>query len=308
MPDDDDIMAPDDDVHAMAPADEAYAVGPADEAVTSDWDDFPAGATLADGTYAIGELLHGNRDHAIYHGNDIYSGTSVLITLTRPQTMLLDDVARELTLPYDTISPLRYLGPLLSPYPGQPLHHALVEDRPPGTPLEDIAELDLKDMLDVCLQIAERAQVVHHGGHVVGGIRSELVYVERIGGDLTVTGLVPRAERFARTAVPPEDRDPLPLFDMVYSAPEILVWQPPRPASDVFSLCVLLAMRTGGGHPFAGEEAEEQVSAILQGRRWPWTGLPELGAIVDHGLTHDPEARLSLDELIAALRGLMRSR
>ncbi|MEU9992497.1 protein kinase [Streptomyces sp. NPDC048045] len=102
------------------------------------------------------------------------------------------------------------------------------------------------------------------------------------GATLTGTGLVPGTLTFA--------------------SPEQLRNERVGPASDVFTLGLVLAYAALGRHPFGDGSAVEVSANILRGRSWI-DGLPPVAeAVVRACLEPDPEKRSALEEIAALLR------
>ncbi len=178
----------------------------------------------------------------------------------------------------------------------------LVEDAPAGEPLTlRRLPLALRDAAQLGLEIAQILAGARARGEILWGLRPELIYVDA-GGRLT--GLAPWCERFWALA-PTPGTGVLPCFDDLYLAPEILAGGIASPASDMFSLCVTLATAASNAHPFAARSYMAQITAIATGARGPWTGPPELAALLERGLAVDGTRRPTPTELVAILRPLV---
>ncbi|MBX3157661.1 MAG: hypothetical protein KF773_16940 [Deltaproteobacteria bacterium] len=73
----------------------------------------------------------------------------------------------------------------------------------------------------------------------------------------------------------------------------------PVPASDVFSLCAVLAHAATGEHPFEGAFFAQVESIMLRGPK-------ALAHIIDRGLALDPRARPTPADILATLGRLSR--
>jgi len=250
---------------------------------------FPLGATLGAGRFELQEELRGSSDRGQYRGIDHETDLPVLITLGAKQTRSRPDL--EYRVP--GIAKLLHIGPLSD----HAEHTGMVETEPNGAPISSFSSVS---PVATALAVARIVALAHAGGHVLGGLRPELVYGYR---EKTVTGIAPRCEPFLATAA---RRDGVaPCFDQFFMAPEILS-QPdatPTPAADVFSICAMLALWLAGEHPYQGEGVL-QAMAISAGQRRALK-IPALyGPVLDNGLV--PLAnRMSLAELIELLQLLL---
>ena len=132
----------------------------------------------------------------------------------------------------------------------------------------------------------------HAAGHVLGGLRPELVYSDGVA----CTGIAPRAEPFLTTSTERCYGVP-PCFDEVYLSPEALSLAPVTRASDVFSLCATLHYLLEGAPPFAGANLLERMAAALRGTPRVRASEPAIRA----GLSADPGDRPDARAIAAAL-------
>ncbi len=261
-------------------------------------DEFPVGASLADGDIVIREAIRGVDVRGMFRARD-RAGQSLLVTVTSRQKQSLERIAADLGYEVDGIARLRHVGPLAGDS-----HHAMVEEEPAGRPSSEL-ELPLAPQVAVELA-AELATVVgraHDEGLVLLGLRPELVYLAERDGGLHLSGIAPRADLFVIGATPVYGA--MPLFDHLFAAPEFITMQTAAigPAADVFALSAVVAVWLTGEHPFEGETQTAQMGAIVNGRGRPWRGPTALGMALARGLERAPRARPSLSALIAGLRG-----
>lgn len=168
-------------------------------------------------------------------------------------------------------------------------YDVLVEAEPDGAPL---TERRPEDPRAVARGLAATVARAHAAGHVLGGLRPELVYATRDG----FTGVAPRAEPFLALATERCYGVP-PCFDEVYASPEALSLLPTTAASDVFSLCATLVAILEGTPPFAGAHLLERMAAALRGTHRPTAVHPTIIA----GLSAAPQARPDAAAVLAAL-------
>jgi hypothetical protein len=264
-------------------------------------DEFPSGATLAGGSFRLGERLRGSRDRGMFRARsaiDLAHG-AYLVTVGSRQSQPHARARAELAMATPGIAALRYVGTVEGEHEGH--YDAMVEDEPAGAPLAaralPLAEPVVVMLLFELLAVLDQA---HSAGVVVAGLRPELIYVRDASGLPTLSGIAPRAERFLATALAPSHGVP-PMFDDVFLAPEALAMAPLDGASDVFSLCAVAAQLLTGQHPVAGDTVASQAVAISSGRRRGPAGSPGLAALLDAGMS---PARRDRPDLAALKSGL----
>jgi hypothetical protein len=253
---------------------------------------------LDSGAFQIVRELHGTPDRGIYRGRERWSNRSVLVTLGAPQTLDADALRAKLEHRGRGVTRLRFIGHLEANVETE--YTGLVEDEPDGAPASEALALPLDPARAVKLAFT-LGEIAYRARHPFVGLRPELIYVR----DAAVTAVAPRTEPFFVTASPRCYGVP-PCFDLFYLAREVIA-RPRAPATDladVFSICAILAHWVTGEHPFEGIVAAEQAISIAATRRRPWTGPPELGAIIDAGLAPEPENRTELVNLLAALEAV----
>ena len=256
-------------------------------------ENFPLGTALAGGRYELRELLRGGLDRGMYRGIDRQGGASVLVTIGTTQREAHPRLLQRFGYSVPGISPLLHIGPLSDD--GE--HTGMVEAEPRGVAASTLpCPVASQSAVRWTLRLAQIVVDAHAAGHVLVGIRPELVYVDRDA----VTGSAPRCEPFLTTAER-VDHGVAPCFDQFFLAPEVLSHpdQPAAPSADVFSLCAMLGLWITGEHPFAGEGAL-QVMAISAGQRRAYTGPARFRPVLDNGLA-PRESRMSMGELIDIL-------
>ena len=231
-------------------------------------DRFPIGSTVCSRAFEITAHLRGAPAAGTYRGVD-GAGGSVLITL-RPRPSKPDPalIGRLGHAGIAGVTPLLAIGPV-----DERLElEAMVEAEPSGRPLRTWQPCPVERVVGV----AEALCGILAGAHAAGAV------LEHLTPDLT----------YARA----DDRSAQVVVELAPRGPEFLRPAPPSrprgPATDVFALCQLLAWLATGEHPFGGEQ------------RRPWTGPPELGAILAPGLEPEPARRPPLSLLMAQLRRL----
>jgi hypothetical protein len=220
------------------------------------------------------------------HAND---AGAVLVTMGPPQPMSHDAEAAQLAFRSAGITPL--LGITSLRHQGL-RYDALVEVEPEGTPLTNGSVANPRGIARTLATIVADA---HAAGHVLGGIRPELVYSD----GQRCTAIAPRAEPFLARSTTREYGVP-PCFVEIYLSPEALSLSPVTAASDVFSLCATLVYLFDGAPPFPGDTVLQRMGAALRGEVRPVA----VELMVRAGLAVDPRERPEAHSIVAALARL----
>lgn len=288
--------------------------------------EFPIGRLLVAGgdRYRILRALHGTRDRGLYAAKATSTSTSpgadrsersAYVSLGLRQTVDWDRKRAELELPAAGFAPL--LGIARIAHQGSE-YDALLEAQPPGVPLPELVPGALPEAqaASVLAPVLDWVAGAHRQGRVVTGLRPELIFAaltptpaaqqHRPGWGPFLpqpTALLPRCERFLRTAERPCYGFGPP-FEQLYQAPELLALREPTPAADVFSLAAILAWMTSGAYPFPGGSLLERMAALMAGAWNRGAASPALVALLARALAPDPAARPDLTTLKAALASL----
>jgi serine/threonine protein kinase len=253
---------------------------------------FPIGATLHRGDYRIMEHLRGGPEAGQYMA--IGPRGACLVTLSSRLTLPYRDALRQFELPVQGIEPLATIAALETDE-GQ--LDAMVEAMPPGkASTESVSPGSAAETAASVARIAKRA---HALGLAVGGIRPELVFVDK--EDFGAVSLAPRGEGFLALGRPRREASSI-LFERLFLAPEQATKPQASAAADVF--CLGAALTTWLGHyPFGDGQRAEQLGAIMAGDA-QLKGVPQaLAPLVTRMLTRDPEKRPTMAEVEASLRG-----
>lgn len=260
-------------------------------------DDYPCGLTVAGGAWTIVCLLAGAPERGVYLAM-AKDGSYALSTLTSPQRDPLATVETRLARRDDArLVPLVAVG--LVEGAGDEFV-AIVEPLPDGHPLSTWWIPFRGD--DACDLAAALLRYLDAHPTPVGGLRPETIFATLGTAQpwpTIITGLAPRGEAFMAGQAPRSVGSVTP-YRYLYDAPEVLRGGPPTLASDVFAATAVIAHMATGAHPFEGETAFMQLSAIVGGQRRAYHGPPALEALIARGLAADPAQRPSATELAAA--------
>lgn len=93
-----------------------------------------------------------------------------------------------------------------------------------------------------------------------------------------------------------------------YMAPERLLDLEPTPASDIFSLGVLLFELLEGRRPFEGADTNALLASIRKGPTWSTTSSANDRALIERLLANDPDRRPTAGELAKTCAGFAKNR
>jgi hypothetical protein len=235
--------------------------------------------TVCDGRFLLGERLHGAEGLGVWEGTEPGAGDRPVLVSIGPHA---DDVFEDLVLDVPGVPTLLAVGDA----PGG--RTAVVEEHPAGA----IADPAPGEAAALGAEVAELAAFVHHMGLALGGIRPEAVWRDE---EVSVSPRLTRLWELSRQSLE------APGGPAVFISLGRLRGTGPTPRDDVFALGATIAWWATGAHPFEGETRAEQIRAIHDRRRRPWTGDPALEPIVAAALRPRAE-RPPMDWLEAALR------
>jgi hypothetical protein len=255
-------------------------------------DDYPCGATLDGGRWTLVAPLRGTAARGVFLAmtRDRSYG---IATLTSPQRDPLPAVRERLARRAEAVVELLWIGTVEGVQ--EPLV-AMLEQLPPGQALSD-AWLPFRadDVATLGAAVARALVPGHRMLEAVGGLRPETIFYNA-DEKPTLTGIAPRGEAFMAGQAPRSVGSVTP-YQYLYDAPEVLRGAGPTPASDVFSLCAVLAHIACAEHPFIGEGAFAQMSSITAGKRRAFRGPSSIAKIVDRGMVGEPSKRPAASEL-----------
>jgi hypothetical protein len=237
--------------------------------------------SVIDGRFALGERLHGAEALGVWEGTEPGEGDRPVLVSIGPHA---GDVFDELQLDVPGVPGLLAVGDA----PGG--RTAVVEERPAGA----IATPAPAEAAALGAEVAELAAFVHHMGLALGGIRPEAVWR---GEEVSISPRLTRLWELSRQGLD------APGGPSVYISIDRLRGTGPTPRDDVFALGATIAWWATGRHAFEGETRSEQIRAIHDRRRRPWTGDPALEPIVAAALRPRAE-RPTMEQLEAALNEL----
>jgi hypothetical protein len=235
--------------------------------------------TVCDGRFVLLERRYGAEALGVWEGTEPGAGDRRVLVSVGP---FAGDVFDDLELDVPGVPTLLAVGD--APGGGT----AAVEEHPAGA----VAAPAPEEAAALGLEVAELAAFVHHMGLALGGIRPEAVWR---GEEVSISPRLTRLWELSRVGLD------APGGPAVYISLGRLRGTGPTPADDVFALGATLAWWATGAHAFEGETRGEQIRAIHDRRRRPWTGDPALEPIVEAALRPRAE-RPSMEQLEAALR------
>jgi serine/threonine protein kinase/tetratricopeptide (TPR) repeat protein len=178
--------------------------------------------------------------------------------------------------------------------------------------LEKNGPLSIKDTLALSLQLCEALRTIHHAGVIHRDLKPRnIMLVPQAGAgervvvmDFGLARTLPNAAVDARTALT------LPGGTMgtpAYMAPEQFEGREVSPATDIYSLGVVLYECLTGARPFAAPSA---LGSLIQRGKLPTipsarrVGIPSVwDQVIHHSLEYEPDLRYqSVDEMERALR------
>ena len=186
---------------------------------------------------------------------------------------------------------------------------AIVMELVEGKPLREVCgkPVPIPDVLDIGLQIAEALAAAHAGGVIHGDIKPENIFLRP---DRYVKLLDFGLARKVTTATLALGFSPV-LGTLRYMSPEQARAEPLTPASDVFSLGLVLYELLAGRHAFPATSALDTVQGILEKEAVAVSSLnphvpARLDLLVRAMLAKEPSARPTAAEAVPTLTELQK--
>ncbi|MBK9031841.1 MAG: hypothetical protein IPL61_11035 [Myxococcales bacterium] len=258
-------------------------------------EDAPCGATIH-GAWTLVTRVRGAADRGSFLAMS-RDARYALATMTSRQREPLDRVRASLQRGGPAVAPLIAVTELRTRHDDLVV---LLEVEPEGQPLSCWwIPLDATGVAELATSLFH---LLSAADGALGGLRPETIFAENEPATpftARITGVAPRGEAFMAGQAPRSVGSVTP-YRYLYDAPEVLRGGPPTLAGDVFAATAVVAHMATGAHPFEGESAFMQLSAIVAGQRRAYHGPPGLEALIARGLAADPAQRPSAAELAAA--------
>ncbi|MFC6014735.1 serine/threonine-protein kinase [Plantactinospora solaniradicis] len=155
--------------------------------------------------------------------------------------------------------------------------------------------------VEICAQVSEALAAAHRLGIVHRDITPANIMMTATGAKVLDFGIA------TQVGAPDEDEDGETFGTPAYVAPERLDGLPAQPATDTYSLGVLLYETLTGRVPFPADTWEELTRAMEAGTEPTLTGVPDLPPVVAdvclRCLSREPAERPTAAQVGEALRG-----
>jgi hypothetical protein len=155
--------------------------------------------------------------------------------------------------------------------------------------------------VEICAQVSEALAAAHRLGIVHRDITPANIMMTATGAKVLDFGIA------TQVGAPDEDEDGETFGTPAYVAPERLDGLPAQPATDTYSLGVLLYETLTGRVPFPADTWEELTRAMEAGAEPTLTGVPDLPPVVAdvclRCLSREPAERPTAAQVGEALRG-----
>ena len=188
---------------------------------------------------------------------------------------------------------------------------AIVMELVEGKPIREVCgkPLPVSEVLDIVLQIAEALAAAHAGGVIHGDIKPENIFLRP---DRYVKLLDFGLARKVTTETLALGYSPV-LGTLRYMSPEQARAEPLTPASDVFSLGLVLYELLAGRHAFPATSALDTAQGILEKKAPALSSLnphapARLDLLVHAMLAKEPSARPTAESVVRTLRELRNPR
>jgi len=257
-----------------------------------------------DGSYLADRWIQGDHRCGRLLGHDRGTNSPVHIGITRPATVRLEELSARLSYEVPGVSRCQFVG---SVDPSSELGNKIVvveEMRGLHSLTQQREHLDRRTRLHVVTQVAKTMLRASRQSVVLGGIHPDLVWMDDMGSDVTLTPRFPVliAVREHRRSTGP---GAWPFSDIgPFVDPMMLNLWFATPAADAYQLGLLVSWIFANRHPFAevsSRRGNDWLTPMQDDERDPFTGPPAIGRILDRLLVADPAKRMPIDEVAAAL-------
>jgi hypothetical protein len=185
-------------------------------------------------------------------------------------------------------------------------HWAMLEKLPEGDWLPRVlAGLPRSSKSAVTMAIAAGRilQSAANAGVLMIGVRPEYMWGRATSDGIELTGLSARGHTFFKI-VKPRSTFTAPLFERIYSAPEVVRREPADDRALTFTLALLVAEWATGHYPFPDAWVAGSNTSLITGAHAPLALPPALESLISRCLQPKVDTRPRLTEFVDALRSV----
>jgi hypothetical protein len=271
---------------------------------------FPVGETLGGGAFRLTEHIAGRGDSQLHRAvSPARPAERYLVSVALAPRLEPEPLRQRLDYHYPRVLELAWLGhfDVAGDDPSRNLRQrsyaAMVERLPPD--VESVrtlvtGALGAAAAVELGLAVGRILAAPARSGHRLVAVRPELIWGNRHGDAISVTGLSGRSGPFFAQGQVAFPGSP-PLFDRSYHAPEIHARRESQEESLVFTLAVMIAEWATGDYPFPDARVGGDIESLVKGRHAPLEVPIRLASVLTHGLQPDPADRPGLGRFLERL-------
>ena len=255
---------------------------------------YPAPSTLRDGRYRITRRIGTGGMATVYEGEDTLLGRPIAVKILHSRHAEDAAVVAQFETEARALAALKHPG-IVEVYDLGTDNGAkfIVMELVPGQPLKDLlgrGPLTAEQTIDIGVQMAKALESAHAAGVIHRDVKSQNIIVGPSGGAKLVDFGIATAE-----AGPGGDEDEV-LGTVHYVAPERARGEPATPATDIYSLGIVLYEMATGHVPFDGATALQIATMHVNDQAPqpsslnPWIP-PHVEAAILHAIDKSPSRR-----------------